>query len=51
MQDCKRENIKLISILGGLKIESHIKPGPKNLRMGKRLKMIEGIIVTASFWS
>ena len=28
-----------------------IKPGPQNLRMGKPLKMIEGIIVTVSFWS
>ena len=28
-----------------------LKPGPENLRMGKRLKMIEGIIINDSFWS
>ena len=26
----------------------YLKPGPKNLRMGKRLKRIEGIIITDS---
>ena len=29
----------------------YLNPGPKNLRMGKQLKIIEEIIVTYSFWS
>ena len=42
----KKKNLKLKRSL-----KTKIKPGPKNLRMGKQLIMIEGIIVTDSFWS
>ena len=51
-------DIKLFGISCGLNCdldinkETHIIKGvPKNLRMGKWLKMIEGIIATDSFWS
>ena len=28
-----------------------LRAGPKNLRMGKRLKMIEGMVATDNVWS